>query len=265
MKRLEKIILTFLLSMTILSITGGLLFFIALKHEKAPPPRDLIAIDDATAEEIQSLIDDGYDVNKIYYRGYHIVSKMILNEHDDIVALLIKAGLDASTIKVKGEKSELLHRAAFNNHPAIAQILIEAGADIEAKDDDDRTTLHDAAIWGGIDVMRVLLQAGADPNARSKYGNTVFMYAVGHAFLPDWDEGKEFNHETKTYEYPNYDERLVEGEQSLIDGLAMVKLLIDYGADPHAVNHNGNNARGFLRGDGDAPEVKKYLDELGVK
>ena len=156
----------------------------------------------------------------------------------------------------------------FNNHPAIAQLLIDAGADIEAKNKYGSTRLHKTASQGDVDAMRKLLEAGADPNARKNDGSTVFMVAVRHAFLPNWEEGKEFNYETKTYEYPNYDERLAEGKQSLIDSPAMLKLLIEYGANPHAINNDGDNARVFIRrSDGypNAPEVVKYLDELGVK
>ena len=232
------------------------------------PLLDFLALDTASADEIQSLIDQGYDVNEARADGITILHVMVDRNSKDIVTLLVKAGADVSAIDTGGGGGRALHTAAYRNYPEITQLLIDAGADIDAKDDYEATPLHDAAQRGSIDVMRILLQAGADPNARTKTGGTPFMGAVGHAFIPDWDEGKEFNHETKTYEYPYYDERLARGEQSIITSLAMLKLLLEYGADPHAVNHNGKNARNSLRGYGgyyDAPEVAKYLDELGVK
>ena len=232
------------------------------------PLLDFLALDNASTDEIQSLIDQGYDVNEARADGITILHVMVDENHKDIVALLVKSGANVNAIKTGRGGGTALHRAAYKNHPEIAQLLIDAGADIEAKDDGGATPLHDAAPQGSIDVMRILLQAGADPNARTKTGGTPFMGAVGHAFIPDWDEGKEFNHETKTYEYPYYDERLARGKQSIITSLAMLKLLLEYGADPHAVNHNGKNARNSLRGYGgyyDAPEVAKYLDKLGVK
>ena len=160
-----------------------------------------------------------------------------------------------------------LHYAVEQRNVDAIRALLRAGADPNAhtKNGYGSTPLHYAARQGNIDAMRVLLQAGADSNARTKRGKTAFMRAAKHAFLPNWDEGKEFNYETKTYEYPNYDERFARGEQSIITSLAMLKLLVEYGADPHAVDNKGNNARGNLFDAPNEPEVETYLDELGVK
>ena len=183
--------------------------------------------------------------------------------YPEIAQILIEAGADISAKDKYGKTP--LHDATFRNSPEIAQLLIDAGADIEAKSKYGSTPLHRTAWQGSIDAMRALLQAGADPNARTKIGKTALMGAASHAFLPDWEEGKEFNHETKTYEYPYYDERLVEGKKSLITSLAMLKLLIEYGADPYAVDNKRNNARDNLHRHLSAPNIKKYFDELGVK
>ena len=155
-----------------------------------------------------------------------------------------------------------MHSAAFNNYPEIAQLLIDAGADIEAKNKYGSTPLHNAAGNGNIDAMRILLQAGADPNARNKNGSTAFRGAVSHAFIPDYDEGKEFYED---YTAEDFAREKAKSKQSLIDSLTMLKLLIEYGADPHAVDNEGNNARDSLYYAQPAPNVKKYLDELGVK
>ena len=233
----------------------------SLNNKKENPLLDFAAIEDASAEEIQSLIDQGYDINEVHYRGYNLLSKMILRGRDDIVALLIKAGVDTRVIKVRSREYSL-RRAAFDNHPAIAQILIDAGADIDAKTDYGSTPLHIAASQGSIDVMRILLQAGADPNARNKNGSTAFRGAVAHAFIPDYDEGKEFYED---YTAEDFAREKARSKQSLIDSLTMLKLLIEYRADPHAVDNDGNNARDSLYYAQPAPNVKKYLDELGVK
>ena len=260
MKRILKIILISLLLSPIISKAEN-------THPVIDNPlHDFGAMSNASAEVIQSLIDQGYDVHEVGKYRYNLLNSMVIDRRKDIVVLLIKAGVDVNTVD-RGEGGRTaLHRAAYKNHPAIAQILIDAGADIEAKDKKyGWAPLHEAASQGSIDVMRILLQAGADPNTRTKTGGTPFMGAVGHAFIPDWDEGKEFNYETKTYEYPYYDERLARGKQSIITSLAMLKLLLEYGADPHAVDNDGNNARDSLYYAQPAPNVKKYLDELGVK
>jgi len=52
------------------------------------------------------------------------------------------------------------------------QALIEAGANIEARDEDGETPLHSAARRGNHAVMQALIKAGADPAARDEDGRT---------------------------------------------------------------------------------------------
>lgn len=55
------------------------------------------------------------------------------------------------------------------------RFLLEAGADVNAKDKGGHTPLHWACITGRVDVARLLLDHGADPNAReADYGRTPF-------------------------------------------------------------------------------------------
>ena len=54
----------------------------------------------------------------------------------------------------------------------MVRLLLEKGADIEARTKKGSTPLHRAA-WGGIDkVVRLLLEKGADIEARTKKGST---------------------------------------------------------------------------------------------
>ncbi len=57
---------------------------------------------------------------------------------------------------------------SFDDHPKNAQLLIAGGAQLDAKDEFGRTALHWATIKGHTEVVRVLLQAGAQPNAKDK-------------------------------------------------------------------------------------------------
>ena len=51
--------------------------------------------------------------------------------------------------------------AAINGHTAIVKSLLAAGADINARDEDDWTPLMQAAHNGHVDTVKALLQAGA--------------------------------------------------------------------------------------------------------
>ena len=54
----------------------------------------------------------------------------------------------------------------------MVRFLVENGADVNARDEDDQTALHEAAHKGHIDVVRFLVENGADVNARNKYDQT---------------------------------------------------------------------------------------------
>ena len=59
-----------------------------------------------------------------------------------------------------------LHMAARNRNPEVARLLLEAGANVNARMFSGLTPLHDAATANpNPAALAVLLQAGADPNA----------------------------------------------------------------------------------------------------
>ena len=57
-------------------------------------------------------------------------------------------------------------------------ILLDAGADVNAREMFDFTALMYAAGHNTIEVINILLHAGAEVNAKEKNGMTVLMYAV---------------------------------------------------------------------------------------
>jgi ankyrin repeat protein len=67
----------------------------------------------------------------------------------------------------------------------IARLLIDAGADLEAKSDLGQTPLHEAASAGHAEWAALLLARGARVNARDKSYNTPLHYAEdGHVYDP---------------------------------------------------------------------------------
>ena len=93
----------------------------------------------------------------------------------DVVRLLIEAGADPEA-RGEWEWAALHYAAAWNANHAVAAALLEAGANLEARDEDGWTHLHRAAQSGVPSVVAALLDAGADFEARDESGRTPLHY-----------------------------------------------------------------------------------------
>ena len=83
-----------------------------------------------------------------------------------------------------------LHRAAWKSEtPAVVNALLDAGADLSARDKKyGATPLHRAAAFSKTpEVVKVLLDAGADPKARTKDGRTAFDFIEQNYHLKGTD------------------------------------------------------------------------------
>jgi hypothetical protein len=73
----------------------------------------------------------------------------------------------------------LLRISRRKNAGPVARQAIQAGADANGCDEDSgNTALMKAAASGNAEVIRILLETGADPNARNKKGETALMAAA---------------------------------------------------------------------------------------
>ena len=67
---------------------------------------------------------------------------------------------------VDAERRSPLMFAAFNGHVAVAEFLLDAGAEIDHRDGNGRTALMYAASGDFPDTVELLLQRGADANVQ---------------------------------------------------------------------------------------------------
>ena len=83
--------------------------------------------------------------------------------HIELAKALIDAGADLNA-KDKNKMTPL-HLAAMLDYPELAKGLIDADADLNAKDSVKQTPLHSATTRNHIEIARMLIEAGADLNA----------------------------------------------------------------------------------------------------
>jgi ankyrin repeat protein len=103
------------------------------------------------------LIAAGADVNAKDDKGRTPLDRAV--GYTEIVALLRKHGG-----KTSEELNALIDAAEAGNIEAVKQHLA-AGMDVNAKDEDGVTPLHEAALWGHNEVSELLIANGAEVNA----------------------------------------------------------------------------------------------------
>ena len=71
-----------------------------------------------------------------------------------------------------------LYTAITNRQPEVVRILLEAGADPNAKDGNGNPVLRRAVSWGLVEIARLLVDAGADVNIVDTWGDALLYTAV---------------------------------------------------------------------------------------
>jgi len=99
---------------------------------------------------------------------------------DNLAALKqhIAAGTNINEKDPFGGSSPLISAALFGKTEA-AKILIDAGADINFKNNDSSTPLHTAAFFCRPEIVKILLDRQADKTIKNKYGSTPYESVVG--------------------------------------------------------------------------------------
>ncbi|MFO7169478.1 MAG: ankyrin repeat domain-containing protein [Chloroflexota bacterium] len=91
---------------------------------------------------------------------------------------LLAAGADICAVSNNSSRNQPLNAAAAGDHLDVVNLLIVAGADVNARDGSGFTPLHAAAQNGNTAIVRALLNAGADPQAQQGAGRTPLALAL---------------------------------------------------------------------------------------
>ena len=131
------------------------------------------------SETVRSLLKEGTDVNAA--QGDGMTALHWAAEHGDaeMAEMLIYAGANLEAATRLGDYSPL-HLAAKAGHAMVAGTLLDAGSDPNATTTTGGATpLHFAAASGSRNTVSLLLDHGADENAReTEWGQTPLMFAA---------------------------------------------------------------------------------------
>lgn len=155
-----------------------------------------------------------------------------------------------------------LHIAAWEGDLKASKTLINAGANVEAKDNNGLTPLHRAIQSGQIGTVQILIAGGADVNAKNHHGVTPLICSVDRGVGKGKIEivkvllnaGAEVNERNVHNETPLY---IAAANQS---GGKAVKILIDAGAEVNVKEKYMDTPLHIAASRGHFENVKALLD-----
>ena len=192
---------------------------------------DLNRVKEAIKEGVNINARNNYGYTALMYAVYQGRSHIFKitntnNDYLDIIKLLIENGADVNAKRNDDGETVLIHSLMYGsiNTDYIVKLLVENGADVNAKNYLGKTVLM-YAFEHGYDftyIIKTLIENGADVNAKDNYNVSVLMYAFEYF---DFNVRINKNFNNKNVQSKNINDAIV----------FIVKLLIEKGVDINSV------------------------------
>jgi ankyrin repeat protein len=107
--------------------------------------------------------------------------------HAGTVRRLIDEGADVEDVAENAAMVRPLHSGVAGRDPAVVEALLQAGADVDVRQQGGYTPLMGAAAGGVVEIVTMLVEAGADNDETNDEGKTALDIARdhGHAHLEE--------------------------------------------------------------------------------
>ena len=145
---------------------------------------------------------------------------------------------------------------------AIAEKLIEYGADVNAKTDVNDTPISSLTCRGFVDIINVLLASGAEVNVHGYRGSTPLHNAAGNGYC---DVIKILLSKGATIDAQDMNKNTSLHYASCNGHINTVKTLLLYGADATIRNYAGKTAADVAKSDDIREHLTNYLSEVDIK
>ena len=170
-----------------------------------------------------------------------LVSKAITENRTDVLSSLLAGGLDINT-KIRAEigNGTPVHLAAFYGNLEAVKLLLDNGADINAKNSYrmDETPVFWAFEKDQVEIIKSLAALGADVNAKDSLGFSLIHQAVMLGKIESiktlQELGIDVNTRNKDGDTPMFFSAMTKGDQ-----VEIIKCLAALGADVNAKSYDG--------------------------
>lgn len=236
---------------------------IAVSSEISPAVGDTVfiwAAGEGYVRLLGSLLAHGSDIQAFNIAGWTALMNAAYKGQVAAVRLLLDKGASMTAQDPAGFGESALHCAAIAGQTEVARVLLEGGADIDAKTVSGATPLHSAVVRS-LELSELLLEKGADIDAQNNSGETPLLYAASDEYngraQPERDAGDDPEGALEEGDHRGEEQA---GEGGEVSGEAIVRILVDKGANVHLMNSLGVTPLHCAAGNGYTEMVKILLE-----
>lgn len=213
---------------------------------------------------VQLLLSFGADVNLKNNKGESPVFNAVSVGNSEVVKFLLDHGANVNAID--NFRLTPLHTAAAcnygNSHQKVAEVLLKAGADVDAQDENGSTAFHILVTRpASVKVIELFLDHKANVNAVNSQGETPLMIAISgssvEVIFSLLENGAEINAANAIGSMPLHRAAAKNQDKS---HMKVVEALLKNGAAVNAQDTDGNTPLHHLVAKSSAKVLQLFLD-----